>query len=71
MAINEKRPVILRTVMALLVIGIFAWSTYPLQERDFYTTFMSVLKKPNDPQAQSLVNKAKELQKESPVLFDA
>ncbi len=71
MAINEKRPVILRTVIALLVIGIFAWSTYPLQERDFYTTFMSVLKKPNDPQAQALVDKAKAIQNESPDVFDA
>ena len=71
MAVNDKRPVILRTVIALLVIGVFAWSTYPLQERDFYQTFLSVLKKADNPEAQKLVENAKALQKQSPDMFDS
>ncbi len=71
MAINEKRPVILRTVIALVVIGVFAWSTYPLQERDFYQTFLSVLKKADNPQAGKLVDAARALQAKSPDMFDS
>ena len=71
MAINEKRPVILRTVIVLLVLGVFAWSTYPLQERDFYQTFMSVLKKADDPAAKKLVDNAQALQKKNPEMFDS
>ena len=67
MAINEKRPVILRTVIALIVIGVFAWSTYPLQERDFYQTFLSVLKKADNPEAKKLVDEAKTLQQTAKV----
>ncbi|MBE6369422.1 MAG: protein translocase subunit SecD [Lentisphaerae bacterium] len=70
MAINDKRPVILRTVIAIIVIGVFAWSTYPLQERDFYKTFLSVLKNPDDVQGKKLVDEAQQLQKASPDLFD-
>ncbi|MBO5924128.1 MAG: protein translocase subunit SecD, partial [Lentisphaeria bacterium] len=71
MAVNDKRPVILRTVIALLVLGVFAWSTYPLQERDFYKTFLSVLKKADDPAAKKLVDNAQALQKKSPDMFDS
>lgn len=71
MAINEKRPVVLRTVIALIVIAVFAWSTYPLQERDFYQTFLSVLKKADDPAAKNLVEEAKKIQKTSPDMFDS
>ena len=69
MAVNEKRPVVLRTVLALIVIAVFAWSTYPLQERDFYETFVSVLKKADDPAAKKLVDDAKALQAKSPDVF--
>jgi len=71
MAVNDKRPVILRTVIALVVIGVFAWSTYPLQERDFYQTFLSVLKKADNPSAKKLVSDAQALQKKSPDMFDS
>ena len=69
MAVTEKRPVVLRTVLALIVIAVFAWSTYPLQERDFYETFVSVLKKADDPAAKKLVDDAKALQAKSPDVF--
>lgn len=71
MAVNEKRPVILRTVIALIVIAVFAWSTYPLQERDFYETFLSVLKTAGNPEGSKLVNDAKALQAKSPDMFDS
>ena len=76
---QEKRPVLLRTVIALIVIGVFAFSTYPLQERNFYDTFLATLKKAGDPAQQStiadgarkLVNDAKTRQAKDPSLFDS
>ncbi len=71
MAVNEKRPVLLRTVIALIVIGVFAWSTYPLRERNFYDTFLSILKTPGDPAGRKLVEDAQELQRKSPEMFSS
>ena len=42
----NKKPVILRSVFALLVLGVFIFSMYPLQERDFYDTFKELLSDP-------------------------
>ena len=65
MALNEKQPILLRTVLAVIVIAVFAWSIHPLQERDFYATFMSLLKNPADAQGKKLVDKAKSIQAEA------
>ena len=35
----NKKPVILRSVFALLVLGVFIFSMYPLQERDSIDTW--------------------------------
>lgn len=60
----NKKPVISRTIAALVVILVFAVSIYPLTERDFYDTFDSLLKKRDDKVAE-LVKLAKEKQVES------
>lgn len=69
MAANDKRPVLLRTMIALIVIGVFAYSTYPLQEKDFYETFLTTLKEAGNPAAQKLVENARTRQTRDPELF--
>ena len=79
MPMQEKRPVLLRTIIVLIVIGVFAYSTYPLQERNFYETFLAALKKADTPEkgqkiaaeAQALVADARARQVKDPSLFDS
>ena len=79
MPMQDKRPVLLRTIIVLVVIGVFAYSTYPLQERNFYETFLTALKKADTPEtgrkiadeAQALVDDARARQTKDPSLFDS
>ena len=41
----NKKPIILRTIIAAVVILVFALSMIPLAERPFYDTFKSMVKK--------------------------
>lgn len=59
----NKKPVMLRTIIAAVVILIFAISTYPLAERDFYETFTSMVKGDKKEAAKELAVKAIEVQK--------
>ena len=38
----NKKPVLLRTIVALVVLVIFAFQMHPLKERDFYDTFRTI-----------------------------
>ncbi len=67
----NKKPLLLRTVIAVLVVAIFAFSTIPLKERDFYVTFKTIWKNPNDPVLTDLVNKAKALQAVTPGMYQS
>ncbi|MCP3967776.1 MAG: protein translocase subunit SecD [Lentisphaerae bacterium] len=58
----NKRPVILRSLIALVVIAVFFISIHPLTQRDFYETFKSLLKDSKSPVAAKLVREAKEAQ---------
>ena len=42
----DKRPVILRTLITLVVVAVFASAIHPLFERDYYVTFLGLLVKP-------------------------
>ncbi len=39
----NKKPIFGRTLLASVIIIVFAWSTYPLNNRDFLTTFKGVM----------------------------
>lgn len=65
----NKRPVLFRCLFALVVIAVFAFSIYPLTQRDFYKTFESVTKSSKVPVAKKLVADAKALQKKNNALF--
>ena len=55
----NKKPVILRSVFALLVLGVFLFSMYPLGQRDFYDTFREILKDPSSKVATELIEAAR------------
>ncbi|QSH40994.1 protein translocase subunit SecD [Lentisphaerota bacterium ZTH] len=65
----NKRPVILRSLIALVVIAVFFISIHPLTQRDFYETFKSLLKNSKNPVAAKLVREAKESQAKDPSMY--
>ena len=67
----NKKPVILRSVFALLVLGVFIFSMYPLQERDFYDTFKELLSDPQDKEVVELIAAAKAKKAKDPSMYDS
>ncbi|MBS1371671.1 MAG: protein translocase subunit SecD [Lentisphaeria bacterium] len=75
----NKRPLILRTLIALVVVGVFASAIHPLFERDYYETFLSLLVKPANPEeakkiqedAAKLVADAEKLRSGDPNLYQS
>ncbi len=58
----EKKPILLRLIIAFVVILIFALSINPLTPQDFYVTMGSLLKNKQDAAYPELVEKAKAYQ---------
>ena len=67
----NKKPVILRSLFALLVLGVFIFSMYPLQERDFYDTFKELLSDPQSKEVTELIAAAKEKKAKDPSMYDS
>jgi len=75
----DKRPLILRTLITLVVVVVFASAIHPLFERDYYETFKGLLVKPADAaqvkalqgEADTLVADARKLQAEDANLFQS
>ncbi len=67
----NKKPILLRLIITLIVIGVFAASMYPLGERDFFATFHKMLKNPTDPVAVQVEQDALKLKQEGKEEFDA
>ena len=65
----NKRPILLRILIAAVVIVVFCFSIHPLAQRDFYNTFTSLLKDRKDPVAGELIQDAKKLQEANPELY--
>ncbi len=65
----NKKPVLLRTMIALVVITVFSLSMYPLTQRDFYETFTKLLKDRKNAVAAGLVTEAREMQAKNPELY--
>lgn len=65
----NKRPVILRIFIALVVIGVFAISIPPLTPRNFYQTFLGLVKKPTDPVVKQVIDDAVALQAKDQSLY--
>ncbi|MCQ2379643.1 MAG: protein translocase subunit SecD [Victivallaceae bacterium] len=67
----EKRPILLRTIIAIFVVAMFVLAVYPLRERDYYEVFMSLLRDKNDEVAKKLVDDARNLQRNNPQMFQS
>ena len=75
----DKRPLILRTLITLVVVAVFASAIHPLFERDYYVTFLGLLVKPASPEearkvqeeADALVADAEKLRAEDPNLYQS
>ncbi len=65
----NKKPVLLRTLFALLVVGVFVAAMFPFQEKDFYDTLKSLLANPDDPQVTEIIRIAKEKQENDKVKY--
>ncbi len=65
----NKRPLLFRSLIAVVVIAVFASSIYPLAQRDFYETFTSLLKDRRDPVAAELIQDARKMQDANPELY--
>ena len=62
----SNKPLLLRSLITVIVIVVFAWAMYPLTERDYYDVFRSMLKDPKDPVAEKLIEEAKRLENADP-----
>lgn len=64
----NKKPVILRLIIAAVVILVFALSMIPLAERPFYDTFKNMVKK-DAAVADALINDAKAIQEKNADIY--
>lgn len=63
----NKKPILARIILVLIVIAIFAWSMFPLQQQDFYKVLASITG--NAPAIEKVIKLAKEKQKNDPNLY--
>jgi SecD/SecF fusion protein len=59
----KKTPILSRTILAVIVIAIFAWSIFPIQQRDFYGVFRKLAVK-KDEKIDKLISLAEQKQKD-------
>ena len=67
----NKRPLILRTAIVIVVMLVFCTAMYPLVPPDFYDAYVSLLSDKKDAQALKLVEDAKALQAKDPQLYQS
>lgn len=67
----NKKPYILRTLFALLVILVFVASMFPLTQSNFFTTLESLLEDPSNPVVQKVITDAKALREQDKNMYDS
>ena len=67
----NKKPIILRSIFALAVLGVFIFSMYPLQERDFYDAFKDICTDPNSKDVTELIATAQAKKAKDPSMYDS
>lgn len=67
----NKRPLILRTLITVVVVLVFTLAIHPLFQRDYYETFLGMLKDKQDPEAHQVVKEAKAVQEANPQLYQS
>ena len=68
--IMERGSLIFRTAVVIIVAVVFSWSMHPLVQRDYYKTFLGLVKdRKQYAQAEALVDNARKLQKRDKELY--
>lgn len=67
----NKRPLSLRTLITVVVVLVFTLAIHPLFQRDYYETFLGMLKDKQDSEAHQVVKEAKALQDANPQLYQS
>ena len=67
----NKRPLVLRTAIVIVVLLVFCTAMYPLVPPDYYDAFVTLLKDKKDPDALKLIEEAKAIQAKDPQLFQS
>ena len=57
----NKKPVLLRSLFALLVLGVFIFSMFPLGQKDFNKTLSGMMEDSNNAEFQEVLKKAQEI----------
>ena len=57
----NKKPVLLRSLFALLVLGVFIFSMFPLGQKDFNATLSGMMEDSNAPEYAEILKKAQEI----------
>ncbi|MBQ7402790.1 MAG: protein translocase subunit SecD [Lentisphaeria bacterium] len=65
----NKKPVLLRSLFALLVLGVFIFSMFPLGQKDFIQTLSGMMVDPANAEYQEIVALAREKLKKEPAMF--
>lgn len=58
----NKKPILLRSIFALVVLAVFMFSMYPLGQTDFYKSMKSMFTDPDNPKVEEIVKLAKQKQ---------
>ena len=67
----NNKPVLLRSLFALLVLGVFIFSMFPLGQKDFIRTLSGMMTDANNADYQKIVKLAQEKKEKDPSIFDS
>lgn len=67
----NKKPILLRTLLAIITMVIFGAAMYPLAPKDFYATFTDLLKDKSDKVAAELIADARARQAKDRDIFES
>ena len=65
----NKKPVLLRSLFALLVLGVFIFSMFPLGQKDFVQTLSTMMEDASNKEYQEIVKLAKAKKEKEPSMF--
>ena len=57
----NKKPILLRSLFALLILAVFLFSMFPLGQTDFYKSMKTMFTNPDDPKIEEVIALATKL----------
>ncbi len=67
----NKKPLLLRSLLVLVVVAVFCAAMYPLAEKDYYEVFQEMLIDPDNQDAARVIELAKAKEEADPNLFQS